>query len=102
MQVEHFDDAISSAVRTLASGLDRDWSQPAGTLTWTCRETADHVVDVLFSYALQLAAEAKTAYLPYDILHALPKARPGDIVDAMGGVGTMFAAVMSRAPDARA
>jgi hypothetical protein len=102
MQVEHFDDAISHAVRTLASGLDHDWSQPAGTLTWTCRETADHVVDVLFSYALQLATETKTAYLPYDILHALPEARPGDIVDAMGGVGTMFVAVMSRAPDARA
>jgi hypothetical protein len=40
---------------TLASALDADWSVPAGPLTWTCRETLDHISDALGFYCGQLA-----------------------------------------------
>jgi hypothetical protein len=103
VQVEHFGEAVEVAVQALRSGLDRDWSVGAGTLTWNCRETADHIVDVVFSYTLQLAAEAQHSYLPFGELHALPEAQPVDLVDAIAGVGRMFTAVMATAsPGARA
>jgi hypothetical protein len=86
-----------------AASVDRDWSQRAGTLTWDCRETADHIVDVVFSYTLQLAAEAQERYLSFGELHALPEARPLDLVDAIAGVGRMFVAMLATAsPGARA
>jgi hypothetical protein len=103
VQVEHFGEVVEVAVRALRSGVDRDWSQRAGTLTWDCRETADHIVDVVFSYTLQLAAEAQERYLSFGELHALPEARPLDLVDAIAGVGRMFVAALATAsPGARA
>ncbi len=98
MQVEQFRSIACVAAGTLRATCDHDWSGPAGPLSWSCRETAGHIVDVVFSYALQLAAEAKTGYVPFDELRPLPEAQPRDIVDAFAAVARMFAAVLASAP----
>ncbi len=49
---------VATAVRRSLATLEdvpRDgWDRPAGTLTWTCWETANHIADTLFYYAAQL------------------------------------------------
>jgi hypothetical protein len=95
VQVERFPEVVAQTVRVLRSGVDRDWSVAAGPLSWSCRETAGHIVDVVFAYALQLAAEAHDHYLPFAPLDPLPEAAPEDLVDGIGAVGKMFTAVMA-------
>jgi hypothetical protein len=48
--------AATVCQETLAPGLDRDWSVPAGDLEWDCRRTLDHIVDTLLLYAAYLAS----------------------------------------------
>jgi len=85
------------------SGLDRDWSVPAGTLEWSCWKTADHTVDCVFSYAFFLASRRLDTYPPFGELHALASATPGDIVEGLQAATTMLSAVIAAAaPDTRA
>jgi len=44
---------VRLAVETLADA-PADWENPAGTLTWTCWETTEHIADSLFYYAAQI------------------------------------------------
>ncbi|UWE09863.1 DinB family protein [Actinacidiphila bryophytorum] len=46
--------AVQLAVAALRDVPDSGWDQPAGTLEWTCWQTAEHLADDLFAYALQL------------------------------------------------
>jgi hypothetical protein len=85
------------------SGVDRDWSVPAGTLEWSCWKTADHTVDCVFSYAFFLASRRQDTYPPFGELHALPNATPTDLVDGLQASATMLSSVIATAePDARA
>lgn len=43
----------------LGDYLDLDWTKPAGTLDWTCRETLEHIIDGLDVYAVLLATRAQ-------------------------------------------
>ena len=54
--IDEFDEALQCALASLRAAADRDWKVPAGTLTWTCWRTLEHVVDVLYSYAFQIAS----------------------------------------------
>ncbi|MCU7722610.1 maleylpyruvate isomerase N-terminal domain-containing protein [Actinoplanes sp. KI2] len=55
-------------MRDVLGPLDRaDWSVPAGTLQWTCRETLAHIAHDLLAYAAQLAGRSADAYLPLDL-----------------------------------
>ncbi|MEU4619816.1 maleylpyruvate isomerase N-terminal domain-containing protein [Actinoplanes sp. NPDC023801] len=49
--------AVSLAAGTLRAAAGQDWRVPAGDLTWSCRETVEHIADDLFAYAGQLAVE---------------------------------------------
>lgn len=46
---------------------DDGWDRPAGTLSWTCWETVEHMADDLFAYAGQIAPAdpPTTSYLPF-------------------------------------
>ena len=44
---DHVRRAAAICHDTLAPALEADWSIPAGPLTWTCRETLDHITDAL-------------------------------------------------------
>ncbi|OLT14089.1 hypothetical protein BJF78_20000 [Pseudonocardia sp. CNS-139] len=104
---------VGAAVTALAAGRDLDWSVPAGDLTWSCWETAEHVADDLFAYAVQLAAGDTRDYLPFDLTTRRPggedtaiHARPEDGVDGLltvvSACGALLAAVVTAAPpDAR-
>jgi hypothetical protein len=52
--------------RAVASVVDRDWNVGAGDLDWSCRDTAAHVADDLFSYASQVVAQPSEEYLPIE------------------------------------
>lgn len=59
--------ASTAAMRhALGDADDRDWSVAAGDLDWSCRDTAAHVADDLFSYASQVVAQPSRGYLPIE------------------------------------
>jgi hypothetical protein len=92
-----FEVVLGLTIEAFECGIDRDWHVLAGSLEWTCWQTVDHIIDCVFSYALQLASLAQDGFLPFGELHALAKATPRDLVAGMRGVGTMFVAVLREA-----
>ena len=100
---EDFDQLSTLVLDAWESGLDRNWSAKAGTLDWTCFDTADHTIDCVFSYALFLASRCQDAYPNFGELHALAGATPQDLLDGLRAVTTMLTAVIVTAdPDVRA
>ncbi|MEV4169783.1 hypothetical protein [Nonomuraea sp. NPDC049709] len=67
---------VRLAVETLrdAPGTDA-WESKAGSLDWTCWETAEHLSDDLFAYAVQLGLT--TPPLDVSVPFALESRRPG-------------------------
>ncbi|MGW2107381.1 VOC family protein [Streptomyces sp. NPDC001948] len=59
--------AVRLAIDTLRDSPVDKWHSPAGSLEWTCWETAEHLSDDLFSYAAQLGPQRPSvdAYVPY-------------------------------------
>jgi hypothetical protein len=55
---DHVRQAAAICRKSLAPVLEADWSIPAGLLTWTCRETLDHISDALGFYCGQLSTRA--------------------------------------------
>jgi hypothetical protein len=91
------------AIATWESGLDRDWSVPAGTLEWSCRRTAAHTVDSVFAPAFFLASQRQHAYPAFDDLHAATDATIPDLIDGLRAVTTMlWAVVVTADPGVRA
>jgi hypothetical protein len=52
---DDIDNVVARAITLLAPAADRGWHVPAGSLSWTCWETIEHMADDLFAYAMQLA-----------------------------------------------
>ena len=46
--------AVALAADALSTAVDLDWHVTAGTLSWDCWETVEHMADDLFAYAAQL------------------------------------------------
>jgi hypothetical protein len=65
MQVEDLEAAASDSVEALRRGVDQDWSVSAGTVKWDCRRTCAHISDDLIAYAVQLAGQVPSGYLPF-------------------------------------
>lgn len=113
-------DDVTTAVR-LAVGALRDapsdrWPSPAGTLEWTCWETAEHLSDDLFAYAAQLGPERPPLdnEVPYrwapvreggpaNAISADPAAGPAGLLQTLEASGALLAAmVRTSSPDLRA
>jgi len=108
-------DDVTLSVRLAVDALDdvKDgWDAPAGEVTWTCWETAEHIADDLLCYATQLTRSANDGYAQFTMtgreggpqvaVSADPEGGPAgllDIVDACGGL--LAAAVRVAPPEAR-
>jgi hypothetical protein len=84
------------------------WDKPAGDLTWTCWETAEHVADDLFFYATQLArptpgyvpfaGESRRAGGPVNSVHADRAAGPAGLLEVVDACGALLSAMVRAAP----
>jgi hypothetical protein len=62
---DDLDSALAVLADTLQPATDRDWSTRAGTLEWDCWHTAEHIGDVLISYAAQIVAQPTRRYVRF-------------------------------------
>ncbi|MEU4420432.1 maleylpyruvate isomerase N-terminal domain-containing protein [Actinoplanes sp. NPDC024001] len=94
--------AKSAMLAALTPHTGADWDVAAGTLDWSCRETAAHIAHDLIAYATQLTARATDAYLPLD-LTVRPEATPEQLLQITAGCADLLAVALRAAgPDARA
>lgn len=94
--------AADEMTRVLRPHLDRDWSVPAGSVTWSCWTTAAHVAHDLLAYAGQVTGLGQDSYLPYD-LRVSPTASPARVLDVVRAcAGLLAVAVEAAEPTARA
>ncbi|MDG4758046.1 MULTISPECIES: maleylpyruvate isomerase N-terminal domain-containing protein [unclassified Micromonospora] len=94
--------AADEMTRTLMPHRERDWSVPAGTLTWSCWTTAAHVAHDLLAYAGQVTGRPDDSYLPYD-LRVSPAASPAQTLAVVRAcAGLLAVAVDAAGPDVRA
>src|SRR3954447_5140522 len=96
------DEAVAEMVRVLTPHESADWRRPAGTLHWSCWETAAHVAHDLLAYAGQLAALPDSAYLPFDLV-VRDDASPRDLLRIATGAGRLLSTALAASdPSVRA
>ncbi|QKW23875.1 hypothetical protein HUT16_36485 [Kitasatospora sp. NA04385] len=84
-----------------------DWDRPAGTLEWSCWETAEHLADDLFSYAAQLGPQSPPAdgFVPFvyrrdgpgkpaSVVFAQREAGPRGLVQVLEACGALLVAMV--------
>jgi hypothetical protein len=92
-------DGLVAAVSAAWLGAaDHDWSARAGTLDWTCRQTADHAVDTVLAPALFLASRKQDEYPAGEPFTVGADATPAMLVDALRTVARVLADVVRAAP----
>ncbi|MGC4869318.1 maleylpyruvate isomerase N-terminal domain-containing protein [Micromonospora sp. DT53] len=95
-------EATDEMTRVLLPHRERDWSVPAGSLTWSCWTTAAHVAHDLLAYAGQVTGRPDDGYLPYD-LRVSPDASPAQVLTVVRAcAGLLAASVDTAPPDTRA
>jgi len=97
-------DTLSALVQQCwSAGAAADWERPAGTLEWTCTETADHTVDTVFAPAFFLASGCTTAYPDMGVYTLGEGAGAAQFVQALAVATRILGAVVDDAdPDERA
>jgi hypothetical protein len=98
MTSDEFAALADFSIDALAEVVDADWTTQAGVLEWSRWRTVDHMVDCIFSYALQIGARAQSGYLPFEELHAKPEATPLALVAGLRSVTALFVAVVRDSP----
>jgi hypothetical protein len=112
--VDDLDRVVEDAVAALRSVADRDWSGFAAGLTWSCRETVEHVSDDLFAYAAQISVRepAATARIPFatsaepdgdeQTIHTEPESGNAGVLAVLDSCGGLLSAVVrAKGPDTR-
>lgn len=90
------DYSVRLAHDAIAGAASADWSARAGTLTWSCRETAEHLVDDLLYYASALAVRARRRLKLWIKLEE--SASGEEIAQAISAAGAVLGAVVEAAP----
>lgn len=107
------DDVRESArwfAQVLQAGDEADLGVPAGDMAWSCWRTAEHVVDDMLAYALQLAGLPQLGYLPLvaadggdDIARVDPASGVLGLTETVLASAELLAAQVDQArPEARA
>jgi hypothetical protein len=102
---DDLDELAALTASTWRSGLDRDWSVPAGTLSWSCTATADHMIDAVMAPAWFLASRRQDSYPDWggSAMSLGPDARPADLVEALESVTRLLSGIiLATPPDVRA
>lgn len=101
MRAHDVEAVTSEMISTLGGRADLPWNAPAGPVEWSCRDTALHVADDLFTYASQLATETAYDHVPYEISVA-PDTGPNDVLRVVETGSALLASVLRTAhPGAR-
>ncbi|RIV40292.1 maleylpyruvate isomerase N-terminal domain-containing protein [Micromonospora radicis] len=96
MDSRDVDQAVAEMLRVLTPYQSADWRCPAGTLDWSCWQTAAHVAHDLLAYAGQLAARPDSAYLPFDLV-VRADASPRDLLRVAAGAGRLLSSALATA-----
>lgn len=102
-------DDVRTAARWLADGIagnpDAAFDAQAGPVRWSCWATAEHVVDDLLAYALQVAGLPLLDYLPLagpkgedEIAHVRRGAGPAGLAEVIVASGELLAAQVTVQP----
>jgi hypothetical protein len=102
-------DDVRTAARWLADGIawspDSAFDAQAGPVRWSCWATAEHVVDDLLAYALQVAGLPRLDYLPLagprgedEIAHVKRDAGPVGLAEVIVAGGELLAAQVTVQP----
>jgi len=103
---------VDDLLPLLAAVPDDAWERPASGLTWTCRETAAHILDDLLAYAMQLSGDHGTGadYVPLAEAHQVREGGPAfwlwpepasgstGIAVSLDATAGVFAAVLASVP----
>ncbi|MER6114281.1 VOC family protein [Streptomyces sp. NPDC001743] len=102
--------AVRLAVDTLGQSPAEDWHIPAGSLSWDCWETVEHLSDDLFAYAVQLgprtpSLEGEVPYRwapereggPWNAIFANPEAGPAGLLQTLEASGALLSAMVRTA-----
>jgi len=93
---QRVDDAVHEMVAVLTPHEGADWHVPAGSLEWSCWQTAAHVAHGLLSYAGQVAGRADAGYLGLDLVVA-PEASPREVLRIVSACGRLLSCVVGNA-----
>jgi uncharacterized protein (TIGR03083 family) len=94
----HVEIAVGEMVAVLAPNADADWRVPAGTLDWSCWQTAAHVAHDLAAYAGQLAGQATAGYLAFDLV-VPPATSPREVLAVVTACGRLLAVAADAADE---
>jgi hypothetical protein len=102
--VDDLDELCAVVVAAWTAGAERDWSVPAGTLEWSCTQTADHAVDCVYAPAFFLASRRQDRYPELGANMMLgPNADPARLVESLQIAARLLAGVVRNTPpDVRA
>lgn len=91
----HVEEAVAEMAAVLTPQVEVDWQVPAGSLEWSCWETAAHVAHDLLAYAGQVTARA-SGYLPFDLVIA-PGAAPREVLEVVSACGRLLSSAVANA-----
>ncbi|MER6912446.1 hypothetical protein ABT354_12320 [Streptomyces sp. NPDC000594] len=90
--------AVRLAVTALRAGEALDWSVKAGSLEWDCWETAEHLADDLFAYAVQLSPDRPPleTHVPFAFARQRPEGPANAVAaDRSAGVAGLLQVIES-------
>ena len=93
----------SYVAATWRAAADRDWSAQAGTVEWSCMQTADHAVDCVWAPAFFLASRRRDRYPAFGADMTIGReADPARLVESLAITTRVLCAVINDAtPDVR-
>jgi hypothetical protein len=88
INADHLDQTVQLALTTLRAAPEDAWDEPAGGLDWSCWETAEHLADDFFGYAVRLGPRVppRSGEVPY-LWRALRPGGPSNAVHADRAAG---------------
>ena len=95
---EDVEQLVEVVARDWRRAAGNDWSARAGTLDWTCTQTADHAVDTTLAPAFFLASRKTDAYPDIGPFTLGPDARPEQLADGLEAAGRILVAVVGTTP----